>query len=184
VDGDNNGLFELRYDDDRYLPFEGTGAVSTWRLERSGRMPAQPYDVHVTVRYTARPGDGAFTNAVRGMLKPYTAARFVDVAAEFPDEWAAFVEGDRLSLPLTPDLFPGMHSRQITAIYPTYEAAGASTRLVLNGTQNLPLTAGRLQTTPGLTIGTDPSAPLTFTAEGDREALSNVVLVLTYQANP
>ena len=32
-DAENNGLHELRYDDDRYLPFEGTGAVATWRLE-------------------------------------------------------------------------------------------------------------------------------------------------------
>ncbi len=32
-----NGLFELRLDDERFLPFEGTGAVSTWRLELSGK---------------------------------------------------------------------------------------------------------------------------------------------------
>ena len=27
------GLFELRFGDDRYLPFEGGGIVSRWRLE-------------------------------------------------------------------------------------------------------------------------------------------------------
>jgi hypothetical protein len=186
VDGDNNGLFELRFDDDRYLPFEGTGAVSTWRLERPGRMGTPPHDVVITVRYTAQAGDEAFTSAVKGMLKPYTAARYFDVAREFPTEWSAFVEDDsaHLALPLTPDLFPGMNSRRIAAIYPTYDTAdGVASRLVLNGNHNLALREGTLLPTPGLTIGADASQPLSFTVDGDKQNLYNVGLVLTYQAN-
>jgi hypothetical protein len=185
VDGDNNGLFELRYDDDRYLPFERTGAVSTWRLQRSGRLTAHPDDVVITVKYTALNGGTVFANAVRGMLRPYPAARFIDVAREFPDEWTAFLTEDtrELRLPLTPDLFPGMGSRQIGAIYPTYDVAdGTTARLTLNGNQNVTLNDATLQETPGLTIGADPSSPLTFVLDGDKEALHNVGLVLTYQA--
>ncbi|MEV0308973.1 hypothetical protein [Nonomuraea fuscirosea] len=91
---ENNGLFELCYDDDRYLPFEGTGAVSRWRLELSAAGAPELRDVVVTVRYTAEQGGEPFADAVRGMLKPYPAARYVDVAAEFPDEWAEFVQGE------------------------------------------------------------------------------------------
>ena len=29
----DSGLFELNFHDDRYLPFEGTGAVSRWKLD-------------------------------------------------------------------------------------------------------------------------------------------------------
>ncbi len=52
------GLFELNFNDARYLPFEGTGAISDWRLE----MPKQNNqiiqyetisDVIITLNYTA-----------------------------------------------------------------------------------------------------------------------------------
>ncbi|MBE1489282.1 hemopexin repeat-containing protein [Plantactinospora soyae] len=185
VNGDNNGLFELRYDDDRYLPFERTGAVSTWRLERSGRMVTPPYDVVLTVRYQAENGGQVFANAVRGMLKPHPAARFFDLAREFPTEWAAFLEGDsgELVLPLTPEFFPDMGSRQIGSVHASYDVAGGvAFALLLAGQQNLELPPGRLLPTPGLTIGTDPGSPLVLTARGDRQAVRNVGLVLTYQA--
>jgi hypothetical protein len=33
----DSGMFELNFRDERYLPFEGAGAISTWRLE----LPAE-----------------------------------------------------------------------------------------------------------------------------------------------
>jgi hypothetical protein len=33
----DSGLFELNFRDERYLPFEGAGAISRWRLELSGK---------------------------------------------------------------------------------------------------------------------------------------------------
>ena len=119
------------------------------------------------------------------MLRPYAAARFIDVAREFPNEWTAFLNEDtrELKLPLTPDLFPGMGSRQIGAIYPTYDVTDGNTaRLTLNGNQNVTLNDATLQETPGLTIGADSSSPLTFVVDGDKQALNNIGLVLTYQA--
>jgi hypothetical protein len=60
----DTGLFELNFNDERYLPFEGTGAVSSWTL----RMPkaGNPIDfdsisdVIITLRYTALDGGDAF----------------------------------------------------------------------------------------------------------------------------
>ena len=36
----DSGMFELNFRDERYLPFEGGGAISTWRMELPGRLPA------------------------------------------------------------------------------------------------------------------------------------------------
>ncbi|MFC5823067.1 hemopexin repeat-containing protein [Nonomuraea insulae] len=179
---DNNGLFELRFDDERYLPFEGTGAVSTWRLETNGTPPAELFDVVVTVKYTAEQGGAVFANAVKGMLKPYPAARYIDVAGEFPEQWQQFQEGDDgvLTLPLTPEMFPRMNGRQITGIYAKYEAGrpGAA-RFLLNGDQRLALEEGTVVRTPGLSVG---AMPLTLVADGDRAALVNAGLILAYRA--
>ncbi|GIH23661.1 hypothetical protein Aph01nite_19710 [Acrocarpospora phusangensis] len=177
---DNNGLFELRFDDDRYLPFEGTGAVSTWRLEAAG--PVDLFDVTVTVKYTAEQGGEVFGNAVKGMLKPYPAARYFDVAGEFPDEWSRLFEDEdgALVLPLSPEMFPGMNGRQITGIHATYQLAeGGSARFLLNGDPRMALDHGKLLRTPGLGVG-GPTWRLVL--DGDPQALLNAGLILMYRA--
>jgi hypothetical protein len=61
----DNGLFELNFRDERYLPFEGTGAVSEWILEirPDNKTPTGDNDrildnsisdVVIHLRYTAR----------------------------------------------------------------------------------------------------------------------------------
>ncbi|MEU6778308.1 hemopexin repeat-containing protein [Nonomuraea angiospora] len=172
---DNNGLFELRFDDERYLPFEGTGAVSTWRMEITGRRPYDLFDVVVTVKYTAEQGGDVFANAVRGMRRPYAAARYVDVAGEFPEQWQAFLDGGDLVLPIAPEMFPDMVSTQISGLYARYDLAdGGSARLRLNGQLIDDRTAVRV---PGLRTG-----EWRLTADGEREALIDVGLVLSYRA--
>jgi len=58
---DDNGLFTLTFDNDpRYLPFEYTGAVSSWRLDfphpqRQKDLLASITDIIFHLRYTARP---------------------------------------------------------------------------------------------------------------------------------
>ncbi|GII59256.1 hypothetical protein Pth03_76450 [Planotetraspora thailandica] len=176
---DGNGLFELRFDDQRYLPFEGTGAVSRWRLE-ARRVLADLVDVTITVKYTADQGGETFATAVRGMLKPYPAARYLDVAASFPDEWEAFLSGDddALVLPITADLLPGLSGRQITGVYAHYEADSA-VRFLLNGDSRLPLTEGRVLRTPGLTV-----RDWSLVLDGDKSGLSGFALILSYRALP
>ncbi|MFC7384863.1 Tc toxin subunit A-related protein [Sphaerisporangium rhizosphaerae] len=176
---ENNGLFELRYDDDRYLPFEGTGAVSTWRLTlpglRSADRPAELYDAKITLRYDADNGGDTFAASVKGLLQPYDTARFIDVTAEFPDEWAEFT--GTLTLRVTQDMLPDLHTPQITGIYAAYDLAAPGTaRFSLGGTA---LADGRLVPTPGLSI-TDP---LRLTFSGDRSDLLGLKLALRYRAN-
>ncbi|WP_434679939.1 toxin [Pseudomonas sp. R1-18] len=54
---DDDGLFVFNFDDERYLPFEGTGAISRWALQFSAgqeEVIASITDIIVHMRYTAK----------------------------------------------------------------------------------------------------------------------------------
>jgi hypothetical protein len=185
----NNGLFELRFDDERYLPFENTGAVSTWRLELNGKKNSYNInalrDVIINLKYTAEQGGQVFASAVKGLLKPYPAARFFDVAQEFPDEWAAFLEGDEdeLILPMSRDLFPNMSSSKITGIFASYDLVEpGAVSMVLNGDKALTLKDSKFLVTNGLSISSR-GAEWTFSVNGNRKIINNIGLVLSYKAS-
>lgn len=61
---DDAGLFQLRFDDERYLPFEGAGAISSWSLRLNPAVPQFDYssisDVVVHIKYTAREEERSF----------------------------------------------------------------------------------------------------------------------------
>lgn len=93
----DGGTFELNFRDERYLPFEGAGAVnSTWSLELPAQLRMFDYatlaDVIVTIDYTSR-YDGAFSTVVQAnlldRLKAYAQQhglfRLVSMRHEFPD---------------------------------------------------------------------------------------------------
>lgn len=72
---DDCGLFQLMFGDERYLPFEKTGAVSRWRLkfprsetEEQNQLIASLTDIWVQVRYQAKVGGSAYTEAVLDRL--------------------------------------------------------------------------------------------------------------------
>jgi hypothetical protein len=64
----DSGVSEGSAMDGRYLPFEGTGAVSTWRLQMpkaTNRFSVEAIsDVVLSLRYTARDGGTRFRDAV------------------------------------------------------------------------------------------------------------------------
>jgi hypothetical protein len=92
---DDSGMFVLSFGDERYLPFENTGAVSKWTLD----MPlttnrfnfAQLADVIITVRYTAL-ADAALGIQVKQSLAsaPYDGGVYIDVMRSQPSAWFAF----------------------------------------------------------------------------------------------
>ncbi|PRQ09356.1 hypothetical protein ENSA7_09450 [Enhygromyxa salina] len=121
----DGGLFNLDFRDERYLPFEYAGAVSTWALELPGEVRQFDYrtieDVVIHIDYTARPGgvdlrgeaeealvDGL--NATQGEGQPL--ALLVSVHDAFPNEWKQFFEVDAdtgdhvLTLPISAEHFP------------------------------------------------------------------------------
>ena len=60
---DDNGLFQLNFQDERYLPFEYTGAISRWtltfpNLNAQKSILESLTDIIIHVSYTARSGGG------------------------------------------------------------------------------------------------------------------------------
>ena len=123
----DSGLFETSLRDERYLPFEGAGAVVEWKLELASDSPAFDFatisDVMLHLRYTARDGGGALktaaTGALKNALKLVTAAdqsplvRMFSLRHEFPSEWQRLLnpptdatEGSSGNLQLEKDGFP------------------------------------------------------------------------------
>jgi len=122
------GLFEANPRDERYLPFEHAGAISTWQLQ----LPANPSageptsfdydtisDVVLHIRYTAREGGEVLRGQAIADLKNRIATaqavgaqRLFSLRYDFPDAWSAFqtapaVDGARpLRIRLTPQHFP------------------------------------------------------------------------------
>lgn len=186
----NNGLFELRFDSERYLPFEGTGAVSRWRLELGGKVGSYDRsaikDVTIDLRYSALQGGEAFAAQVRGLLKPYDALRHFDVAAAFPEAWQRFRNGlaDTLVLPLSPAHFPNMASSRIRSVLAHYVLDASGTGGVtasLELGESIALPESRMVDTAGLRVG-QSGAAVTLRVRGDRGRLSNLVLVMSYRA--
>lgn len=73
---DDSGLFTLNFNDERYLPFEGTGAISRWTLhfphhdsDAQKAILTQLTDIIIHLRYTAKTGDSTFINAVKDAVK-------------------------------------------------------------------------------------------------------------------
>lgn len=87
----DSGVFELSFRDERYLPFEGAGAISEWSLELFTDLPANNpdpanpdfgtplrqfdysaiADAVVHIKYTAREDAGTFKNGAIAHLRNY-----------------------------------------------------------------------------------------------------------------
>jgi hypothetical protein len=112
------GLFDVNLRDERWLPFEGQGVISTWNLVLDPRDNNFDFstitDVVLHIRYTARGGGNqTAANNVRAALKPTTPRSiFVSVRNTFGGAYYTFFNpgaaatGQTLTLPLTNVIFP------------------------------------------------------------------------------
>jgi Tc toxin complex TcA C-terminal TcB-binding domain/Neuraminidase-like domain/Salmonella virulence plasmid 28.1kDa A protein len=123
---DDHGLFEPRLEDERYLPFEYAGAVSTWKLRLNPVYPQFDYgsisDVVLHLRYTARDAGagmaGAAAALVRGRLNEVALAEsrrglywLVSLPHDYSKNWYFFLnpaagQDQVLTLETPPDRFP------------------------------------------------------------------------------
>jgi Tc toxin complex TcA C-terminal TcB-binding domain/Neuraminidase-like domain/Salmonella virulence plasmid 28.1kDa A protein len=92
----DQGLFQLDFQDSRYLPFEGTGAVSSWHF----RMPKAANridfsaisDVLIQLSYTAFASETLRKSVITlAPVKNYEGSRFIALAQQFADRWYAFM---------------------------------------------------------------------------------------------
>ena len=114
----DSGVFELNFRDERYLPFEGAGAISQWSLELFNDLPSnnpdpgnpdfgKPLrqfdygtisDAILHIKYTAREDAGPFKNGAVKHLRQYysqddatPSLRLFNLRQEFPTQWSSFL---------------------------------------------------------------------------------------------
>ncbi|MHB8915389.1 MAG: Tc toxin subunit A-related protein, partial [Thiobacillus sp.] len=123
----DSGLFETNLRDERFLPFEGSGVISEWRLELPDTYPQFDYstisDVVLSIRYTAREGGdllrNAATTSIGTLLDPAVPPGpdllfpvVLNCRSDFPTEWARAKTsvpggvGPSLVVPITRNLLP------------------------------------------------------------------------------
>jgi hypothetical protein len=105
----DGGLFELNFRDERYLPFEGCGAISEWTLELPSVVAQFDYntisDVILHIKYTAL-DNGALkaaakeyvTGVMQGASELSTVvglSRVFNLRQEFSNEWYQWLQQDQ-----------------------------------------------------------------------------------------
>ena len=140
---DSTGLFEPSLEGPRYLPFEGAGALSTWRVALPEDLRQFDYesigDVLLTIRYTAREGGQAQAQAALASLASVNAAQaylsqpgatgsamLLRASVDFADAWHAFLRQEhgeatrRFTMTLDAARFPHVFAQrsnlEITAL--------------------------------------------------------------------
>jgi hypothetical protein len=117
----DSGVFELNFRDDRYLPFENTGAISSWRLELPEIAKQFDYktiaDVIIHVKYTAREGGSGLKSAANTALTTQLAAIKqgleetglhigLNIKNDLPQEWHLLKETGALTMTLEESRLP------------------------------------------------------------------------------
>jgi hypothetical protein len=118
----DSGMFEVNFRDERYLPFEGAGVISSWQLRLPKDTNAFDFetisDVILNVNYTARDGGVALRQAARGAAAsqpPAPASRLFSLKHEFPTDWYKFLSppgsaaSQALTLALGIERFPFLY---------------------------------------------------------------------------
>ena len=190
----DSGMFETNLRDDRFLPFEGAGAISTWNLSLPAELPAFDYttisDLILHIRYTARPaGDPLGSQATKELLAMFDSAGsdqtlLFCLRYDFSTEWAAFVNGGsgaEFQLTLSKQYFPYavQSAKHLTVNSLTLYAAASEGSEVVSVTPAVDLSA----LSNGLTGSTGAA---TFSLPSDsrvmlQETAQQVFMVLRYQ---
>lgn len=99
----DSGMFELNFRDERYLPFEGAGAISIWTLEIEKDMAQFDVqsiaDVILHINYTAKYDGGLKQKAKDAMMEIINneandkfLPRVFELKNEFASEWNAYLQ--------------------------------------------------------------------------------------------
>jgi hypothetical protein len=115
----DSGMFELNFHDERYLPFEGAGAISRWRIDLRRDCNAWDFDtitdVVLHMNLSAREGGELLGEKARAEVilpPPQNLARLFSAKHDFPSEWHRFLYPvdsatlQTLPLALMPERFP------------------------------------------------------------------------------
>jgi hypothetical protein len=112
----DSGVYELNFRDERYLPFEGWGAISRWQIEMPKNCNQFDFntisDVILHLRYTARDGGKALKDAALNE-RLEKGMRLFSARHDFSSDWHRFLHPSEasptkqtLQLDLTAERFP------------------------------------------------------------------------------
>lgn len=119
----DSGVFELNFRDERYLPFEGCGAISIWRLELPKEVRQFDYstisDVILHVKYTSRDGGSSLRGlAETSLMKSLAAINqqlsqtglhiALNMKHDLPNEWHLFKNNGSVDLIIDKSRLPYM----------------------------------------------------------------------------
>ncbi|HBE9759335.1 TPA: neuraminidase-like domain-containing protein [Clostridioides difficile] len=94
---DDSGMFLLNFNDERYLPFEGTGVISSWELEMLKETNRFNFDsisdVIINIKYTALEDSNFKKNVIELLSKsyPYVGGLYFPLQQIFSTEWNMFI---------------------------------------------------------------------------------------------
>ena len=188
------GLFEPSLRDDRYLPFEGAGAISTWRLDLSRQFRTLDYDsitdVILHLRYTARDGGQTLSDAAEASTAnlltdatDHPLSRLFSLRHEFPTEWNHFIN--------TPDAQVNAMTVDLAAARYPYFAQGRTitireAKVLTRSRSGQPAT---FAIAPGLTppdlassgwTGQQPPGAWTVATSADPNSIEDAFIVVAY----
>ncbi|MEH7275211.1 neuraminidase-like domain-containing protein [Neobacillus vireti] len=126
----DSGMFELNFRDERYLPFEFSGAVSRWRIElplENNQFDMETLsDLILHLNFTAREGGENLRKVANEDAQqnlPGEGVRYFDVKREFTDAWHQLTkpmvhlqQSRELGIRLSKNMFPYMPRNKIIAI--------------------------------------------------------------------
>ncbi|MFE9328204.1 toxin [Nocardia sp. NPDC052278] len=183
------GMFEPNLRDERPLPFEGAGAVSTWRIDLPKNSSIS--DIVLHFRFTARQVSDALAKQANLELKDQLEhaassglALMFSLRHDFPTEWTDFAtSGGNLTLTLRKDYLPFFVQSRDVAIDAIDLATKRGDTL---GRRAALTTAGDSATLTALSDGLNgPNASTTLTLPPDAQILrsdapSPVYLIVRY----
>jgi hypothetical protein len=189
----DSGMFDRDARDERFRPFEGAGAISTWNISLPSELPAFDYttisDVILHIHYKAReagePLASQATKELQGMLDAAgqsSQALLLCLRFDFPADWAAFVSGTGDFQAMLKRLhFPYMvqPARKLTIDALTLYAAGGTDAVA----STTPLGANALSALSAGLSGSTGEAALSLSEDGSvllREATRQVYLIAQY----
>jgi len=117
------GVFELNFRDERYMPFEGAGAISKWQLSLPKNFRQFDYqtinDVILHISYTAEEDgtlreeveaqNGAFEDTIQKFLREESLPRVFSFRQEFSNEFNRLLHspvGDEVQIQISDKHFP------------------------------------------------------------------------------
>ncbi len=185
----DNGLFQLIYEDDRYLPFEGAGAITTWRIQLPNDFRQFDYDtisdIIIHISYTAKDGGETLkTKAIDNLSdivsdkNTQTLYKLFSLKHDFPTDFYKMQSGTATTynLKIGKSIFPYFARNKTITLLAIPQVFNADTIDVGSVTPSTTITSSNDDTKE---IKDDWELILNYTMD-EIQSVSDVLIVISY----